>query len=55
MKTVAEYIEHAREFERLAAMETNAQTKAELESQAAAYRGLAADRAKEIGSEPSKE
>jgi hypothetical protein len=49
---IAEYVEHALQFELLAAHEKNPQLKADLEKQAAAYRKLAADRAKEIGSEP---
>ena len=52
MKMVAEYVEHTLQFERLAAHEKDPQFKADLEKQAAAYRKLAADRAKEIGLEP---
>ena len=44
MKMIAEYLDHARQFERLAALEENPKLKAELEKQAAAYRKLAADR-----------
>ncbi len=51
MKMVAEYVEHALQFERLAAHEKDPQFKADLEKQPAACRKLAADRAKEIGLE----
>jgi hypothetical protein len=54
MKMVAEYVEHALQFERLAAHEKNPQLRADLEKQAAAYRKLAADRAKKLGMEPPK-
>ena len=49
MKMVAEYVKHALQFERLAAHEKDAALKADLETQAAAYRKLAADRAKKLG------
>ena len=49
MKMVAEYLEHAINFERMAAEETNPQIKAVFEKQAAAYRKLAGDRAKQFG------
>ena len=42
LKTVVEYLEHARDFERLAVNETNPDLKAAFERQAAAYRELAA-------------
>jgi hypothetical protein len=45
VKLVAEYLEHALQFERLAAAEENQSLKADLEKQAAAYRKLAAERA----------
>ena len=48
MKMLSEYIEHALTFERLASQEQT-QLKAELESQAKAYRKLAADRATKFG------
>jgi hypothetical protein len=48
MKMVAQYVEHALHFERLASDEENPQLKADLEKQAAAYRKLAADRAKKL-------
>ena len=47
MKMLAEYLEKAEEFERMAALEKDAKLKAELEKQAAAYRKLAVKRAKE--------
>ena len=46
MKMLAEYLEKALTFERLAADEKDAALKANLEKQAAAYRKLAAERAK---------
>jgi hypothetical protein len=46
MKMVAEYLEKALTFERLAAAEKDAALKENLEKQAAAYRKLAAERAK---------
>ncbi len=46
MKMLAEYLESAIKFERLAAEETDAALKAELEKQAIAYRTLAEKRAK---------
>jgi len=49
---VAEYVEHALQFERLAAHEKNPQLKADLEKQAAAYRRLAADEQKRWGCSP---
>ena len=53
MKMVAEYLEHALQFERMAAEELNPEVKAQFERQAAAYRSLATERAKKLGlSEP---
>jgi hypothetical protein len=49
MKMVAEYVEHALQFERLAAHESDVKLKADFEKQAAAYRKLAADRAEKLG------
>jgi hypothetical protein len=49
MKMVAEYLERAEEFERMAAQEKDAKLKADFEKQAAAYRKLAVKRAKEYG------
>jgi hypothetical protein len=45
MKMVAEYLEKALDFERLAAAENNPELKAALMTQAEAYRKLTADRA----------
>jgi hypothetical protein len=52
VKLIAEYLERALEFERLADLEDNPQLKADLEQQAAAYRKLAADRSKNLGVKP---
>jgi hypothetical protein len=41
MQRVAEYSEHARQFERLAVEETNPQIRAQFEQQADCYRKLA--------------
>ena len=49
---IAEYLEHALQFERLAAEEKDAQLKADLEKQANAYRKLAEERAKKLGLAP---
>lgn len=49
MKLLTEYLEHALTFERLAAEESNPQTKLQFEKQAASYRKLAADRARKYG------
>jgi hypothetical protein len=49
---IAEYLEHALQFERMAGEEKNPQLKAQLERQAAAYRKLAAERAKKLGLQP---
>jgi hypothetical protein len=46
---IAEYLEHALQFERLAAEEPNPDLRAQLEKQAAAYRKLAAERTKTLG------
>jgi hypothetical protein len=54
MKMVAEYLEHALNFERMAAAESDPQLKANFEKQAAAYRKLATARAKELGMEPPR-
>jgi hypothetical protein len=45
MQRLAEYLENARQFERLAADERNPEIKAQFEKQAAAYRKLAERRA----------
>jgi len=47
MKMLAEYLEKAITFEKMAAEEKDAKLKADLEKQAAAYRKLAERRAKE--------
>lgn len=49
MKLLTEYLEHALAFERLAAEESNPGVKTQFESQAAAYRKLAAERAARYG------
>jgi hypothetical protein len=51
MKMIAEYLEHALAFEQLAATEQKPEIKAGFEKQAAAYRSLAAERAKKLGVE----
>jgi hypothetical protein len=48
MKMIAEYLEHAIQFERLAADESNPTLKESLANQAIAYRKLAAERAKRL-------
>jgi hypothetical protein len=52
MKLLTEYLEHALQFERLAAQEGNSELKAMFESQAAAYRKLVAERAQRYGLPP---
>jgi hypothetical protein len=52
MKMIAEYIEHAVQFELLARFEENPKLKADFEDQAAAYRKLATERAKKLGLPP---
>ena len=52
MKMIAEYLEHALQFERLAAEEPNPDLRAQLAKQAAAYRKLAAERTQKLGLEP---
>lgn len=52
VKMLAEYLEHALEFERMAAREQNPEIKAQLEKQADAYRKLAISRARAVGMEP---
>ena len=49
VKMLAEYLDHALEFELMAGREQNLETKAKLERQAEAYRELATERAKLIG------
>jgi hypothetical protein len=52
VKTIAEYLEHALQFERLAAEVSDAKFKADLENQAKAYRKLATGRANKLGLSP---
>jgi DICT domain-containing protein len=49
MKMIAEYLDHAVQFELLAHTEENPKLKADFEQQAAAYRKLAAERSKKLG------
>ena len=49
MKLIAEYLEHALQFERLAADEKNPAVKAQFDKQAMAYRKLAKERAIKLG------
>jgi hypothetical protein len=49
MKMIAEYLEHARQFERLAAYEENPEVKTVFKKQAEAYRKIAAERANKLG------
>jgi hypothetical protein len=49
---IAEYLENALNFERMAAGENNPVLKAQFEKQAAAYRKLATDRAGKLGLPP---
>jgi len=49
MKMVAEYVEHALSFERMAANEKDPELRAAFENQAAAYRQLAKERAENLG------
>jgi hypothetical protein len=53
MKMVAEYLEHALSFERMAADEKNIGVKAAFEQQAESYRKLAEKRAEIAGLPPS--
>ena len=54
MKLVAEYLDNALAFERIAATEKNPALRSEFEKEAAAYRRLAARRAIDLGLEPPK-
>jgi hypothetical protein len=55
MKMVAEYLDKAITFERLADAEKDAKAKAELIAQAKAYRKLATERAERLGmNKPSR-
>ena len=53
MKIISKYIDDALTFERLAAEEENPELKAELNTQAKAYRKLAVERASRFGLAPS--
>jgi hypothetical protein len=52
MKMIAEYLDHAVQFDLLARTEENPKLKADFEQQAAAYRKLAAERSKKLGLQP---
>jgi hypothetical protein len=54
VKLVAEYLDNALAFERIATAEKNPTLKSEFEKEAAAYRRLAAKRAIDLGLEPPK-
>lgn len=49
MKLIAEYLERAHQFERMAAAEPDSRLRADFEKQAEAYHKLAEKRAKETG------
>jgi hypothetical protein len=49
MKMLAEYLDNATKFERMAAGESDPKLKAEFEKQATAYRKLAEQRARQYG------
>ena len=52
MRMIAEYLEHAVQFDLLARTEENLELKADFEQQAVAYRKLAAERGKKLGLQP---
>ena len=52
MKMIAEYLEHALQFERMAAEATDPKLKESFEKQAIAYRKLAERRARELNLPP---
>ena len=52
MKLIAEYLEHAVQFERMAAEATDPKLKESCEKQAIAYRKLAEKRARELNLPP---
>jgi len=52
MKMIAEYLEHALQFERLADHEQNPKIKEDFEKQAKAYRKIAAERTNKLGLQP---
>jgi hypothetical protein len=49
VKMIAEYLEHALQFDRMSQGETDPALKEQLLRQASAYRKLAADRAERLG------
>jgi hypothetical protein len=53
MKMIAEYLEHALVFERMASDEHKPELKEQFKKQAAAYRKLAEGRAEKLDLEPS--
>jgi hypothetical protein len=55
MKLITEYLEHALQFERLAAEESNPELKAQFENQAAAYRKLVGERTERYGLPPQSQ
>ena len=52
MKMLQEYLDHAANFDRMAADESDPALKAQFEKQAAAYRKLARERAQQYGLPP---
>ena len=52
MKLLTEYLDHALQFERMAAEEDNPKLRVQFEGQARAYRKLASDRATKLGLPP---
>jgi hypothetical protein len=54
MDKIVDYLEHAVTFERLAAEEMTPQVKTQFAEQTAAYRRIAASRAKQLGLELPK-
>jgi hypothetical protein len=54
MKVMEEYLENGLAFEQLAAVEIDPRLKDDFEKQAAAFRKLAAERAKRLGLRPSE-
>ena len=55
MKLATEYLSDAAKFDRLAEAKSDPKLKDQLTKQAAAYRKLAADRAKKLGIQPPPE
>jgi hypothetical protein len=54
MKLIAEYLEHAHQFERMAEAESDPELRAEFEKQALAYRKLAEKGVQNTGLSPPK-